>query len=49
MMDDMKQITMAELQAALPDVLAAPKDNAPIEQLCYALISANAISSIKCN
>jgi len=34
MMDAMKQVTMAELQAALPDVLAAPKDNASIEQLC---------------
>jgi len=34
MMDVMKQATIAELQAALPDVLAAPKDNAPIEQLC---------------
>ncbi len=30
----MNQVTMAELQAALPNVLAAPKDNAPIEQLC---------------
>lgn len=28
------QITLEELQAALPDVLAAPKDKAPIEQLC---------------
>lgn len=27
-------VTLDELQAALPDVLAAPKDNAPIEQLC---------------
>jgi len=30
----MKQVTLAELQAALPNVLAAPKNNAPIEQLC---------------
>ncbi len=30
----MKQVSMAELQAAVPDILAAPKDNAPIEQLC---------------
>jgi len=28
-------ITMAELMAALPDVLAAPKDDAPILQLCF--------------
>ncbi|MEH6361745.1 MAG: hypothetical protein V7761_13570, partial [Amylibacter sp.] len=34
MMETIKQVTMAELKAALPDVLAAPKDNAPIEQLC---------------
>lgn len=30
----MTQITLSELNAALPNVLAAPKDNAPIEQLC---------------
>lgn len=34
MSDAVKQVTMAELQAAVPHVLAAPKDNAPIEQLC---------------
>lgn len=28
-------ITMAELMAALPDVLAAPKDDASILQLCF--------------
>jgi hypothetical protein len=27
--------TMAELQAALPDILAAPKDNALVEMLCF--------------
>lgn len=31
----MTQITMAELMAALPDVLAAPKDSAPVLQLCF--------------
>jgi hypothetical protein len=30
----MENVTLEELQAALPDVLAAPKDNVPIEQLC---------------
>jgi hypothetical protein len=29
------QITLSELQAALPDVLAAPKDGAAVEQLCF--------------
>jgi len=29
-----KYVTMDELDAALPNVLAAPKDKAPIEQLC---------------
>ena len=28
------QVTTAELMAALPDILAAPKDNAPIHGLC---------------
>lgn len=30
----MQQVTLADLQAALPYVLAAPKDNAPVQQLC---------------
>ena len=30
----MQQITLSELQTALPDVLAAPKDNMPVKQLC---------------
>jgi len=30
----MKQVTTTELQAAIPHILAAPKNNAPIEQLC---------------
>lgn len=30
----MTQVTLAELMAALPDILAAPKDNAPIHSLC---------------
>ncbi len=30
----MKQVTMTELQAALPTVLDAPKDNVPVLQLC---------------
>ena len=30
----MKPVTMAELMAALPDILAAPKTDAPIASLC---------------
>ncbi len=30
----MKQVTLAELQAALPNILAAPKNKAPVKQLC---------------
>ncbi len=30
----MNQVTMAELQAATPHILDAPKDNAPVQQLC---------------
>ena len=30
----MGQVTMAELMAALPELLAAPKDDAPIHSLC---------------
>jgi hypothetical protein len=31
----MTQATMAELMAALPGILAAPKDDAPIQSLCF--------------
>ena len=31
---DMKKLTLDDLQEHLPNVLAAPKDNAPIQQLC---------------
>jgi hypothetical protein len=31
----MAAVTMAELMVALPDVLAAPKTNAPIHSLCF--------------
>ena len=30
----MMPVTMAELMAALPDILAAPKTDAPIDSLC---------------
>ncbi len=30
----MSQVTLGELMAALPDILAAPKDDAPIHSLC---------------
>ena len=30
----MTPVTMAELMAALPDILAAPKTDAPIASLC---------------